>query len=208
MRDYPTTFTEFIEKHNLNSNDLKPDLFVKRGKEDIIFRNDFGFLVLYLDLKSFHGKHGELDLDTPLQAVFPEAQRDEKWNEFRECTILNIPDLESRDTKSGIYFSIFFIAMAVGIILVFSNRDLSFFTLLHPEILMIGFIIVVIFIVGIDYLAKKVWPDDKIPYSVNSDIITGFIGRVLTYNRHKIKAEFAKLYLEIFRDLKNEYSTT
>ncbi|HBU77665.1 MAG TPA: hypothetical protein DEF18_06140 [Muricauda sp.] len=203
MREQPTSFAKFVNNQDLNVEEISIEEFVKMGKENIIFRNDFAFLNLYLDIQKLDNA---LNLNTPLKNIFPDSQRLEKWTEFRNLTDLNIPDLEWQDRKGCIYLTILGLGAVFGIYSLFSNKDLSFFTLLHPEILVLGFITLIMLIVGIDYFVKKLKPNNKIPYSVNSDEIGGFIGRVLTYNRHKIKDEFEELYSDKFRELKDEYN--
>jgi len=178
------------------------DGLTKKASEDIILRNDFAFISLYSDLKNLEKNNKDFGTDTPLLSIFPDSERVEKWNQFRELTNLNIPDLEQNSAISWIYISMVGIIIVASLFLIFTDGDLTFFTMLHPEILGIGFIAIITLIVGIDYLVKKIKPNNQIPYSVNSKNVKGFIGRILTYNRHKIKEEFAEIYNDKFEEVK------
>ncbi|NEV95069.1 hypothetical protein G3567_13070 [Psychroflexus sp. YR1-1] len=201
MRKYPKSFSELIKKHNLINVKLTYDEFVYKAKNDVIFRNDFAFVSLFLDLQMLEKENMEFGINTPLKLIFIESDIAKKWNEFRKLTNLSIPDLKGKSNKHFIYILIIMIGSFSGLYFIFSYQDLSFFTMLHPEILNIGFIAIMIIIVGLDYFIEKLWPNNEkyeVPFYLNSDDVRGFITKVLTYNRTKIKNNFAELYQQRF----------
>ncbi|MFD0933064.1 hypothetical protein ACFQ0R_10695 [Psychroflexus salinarum] len=207
MREYPKTFSELIKKHKLINMELTYDEFIYKAQNDIIFRNDFAFVSLFFDLQMLDKENTEFGINSPLESIFKESVIAKKWNEFRKLANLNIPDLGRKSNKHFIHFLIIVIVSIVGLYFIFSNKDLSFFTMLHPEILNIGFIAIIIIILGLDYLVKKIWPNDEkyeIPYYLNSENVRGFITKVLTYNRTNIKNNFAELYQQRFKQFNNE----
>ena len=81
MREQPTSFAKFVNNQDLNVEEISIEEFVKMGKENIIFRDDFAFLSLFLDIQKLNNA---LNLNTPLKNIFPDSGRPEKWTEFRK----------------------------------------------------------------------------------------------------------------------------
>ena len=204
MRNFPLNISEFRKKHNLDS-DIKKEQFDQIANQNIIFRNDFAFISLIDDIKAIGIK--EEDLNTKIEKVFPRRTRINKWKEFQNCTNLIVKNLDPSGTKilsSLLVLTITFSFIAYKIL---SSGDLSFFTLLHPETLSIGFTGLFIMFLFLDYLLQKFKPQREIPILFQNEKFVEALIKIIQNNRYRIKNEFPELFEVKYNELVSKNAT-
>ena len=198
MRDFPSNITEFKEKHNLQS-EIEKDQFDQLAEQNLIFRNDFAFISFLDDIKTIGIK--EDDLHTKIEKVFPRSTRIKRWKEFQNSSNLIIEDLNPSGTKILSFITLLIITSLFFIYQIVSNPDLSFFTLLHPETLTIGFVVLFMIFWFLDFLIRKIKPQKEIPILLKNERLEKVLIKIIQNNRHRIKNEFPELFGDKYKEM-------
>ena len=199
MRDFPNSFTDFFEKHNL-SNEISKSTFFELVQEDVILRNDFAYLSLIDDFENFLDK--ELILNKKIDHYFPKKGRNKKWKKFQKSTNLIINDLTGNNIKAIIFLIIFFVLLYLLIDFIINTRDLLAFTVMHPGTFIIPLFAVIFFIIGLNIIIRKSGINRSFPVDYKDETMEGLVFKILANNRNNIKYDFENFYDEKFELLK------
>jgi len=131
-----------------------------------------------------------MDLSLPGFEIFPIKHRIKDWGQFQENSKLYIPNLTRKNSGTigfmGIALLIFL--LAASLYFTGTNTDLSFFTLLHSEVVFAAFMVIFFGVGAIMYLMKRLFFSKKnhFPFIEEDLSIEDSLGRLVLYNKGAI----------------------